>query len=423
MTVNRAIPPKINDISEIQLINGEQVKLSNGLQVLQLKGGNQDVISLQLILPAGRYQEQQKLQSAFTATMLKEGTKKFSSVQIAEQLDFYGAELSISSEYDCTNLILFCLSKYVKNLIPLLIDIMESAIFPKEELDIKVKNFKQRLLVNQQKTDFLAQRAFHQYAFGMNHPYGYSSSAELYDEISVEVISEFHQKQYRLDQSYCIVSGNYTDEDYQFISQKLQAISTTSQTYATQEHTLETNFLQHEIALPDAQQCSIRIGCPTIGICHSEFAKLNFANTVLGGYFGSRLMQNLREDKGMTYGIYSALGSFVHNGYWYISTEVGNAHKYAAVEEIKNEIKQLQNHVISSEELELVRNYILGKYLAKSDGPFAQSKLFESLFLNHQTVNEYQNRIEAIKNCSSQDVQNMAQKYWNLDEVVEIIAG
>ena len=413
--------PSIKPLSNIQLLQAEEQLLSNGVKLVLLPGGDQEVVNLQFILPAGRWQEPKHLVAHLTAKLLKDGTTGKSSKQINEIIDFYGAHIDVSASYDYASLSLVCLTKHLQPMLELVCELFSSPTFHEEELRIKQKNAIEKLKVNEQKTDYLAQRAFHQKMFGQNHPYGYASSKQNYEAVTTSDLKSFFQNQYSLSDGFVLAVGHLPSEVLKQIKEAISTIYSPSRNADDHQHKIETTVGKFHLRKEGAQQASIRIGQPTISIHHKDHSCLKLATSILGGYFGSRLMSNLREEKGLTYGVYSTLGAFAQQGYFYIGTDVGVDSVDLALQEIYVEIEKLQNELVPEDELQLVKNYIIGQYLRKVDGPFAQASIFKTLILHQQTAKEFIDRVEAIREISAKQIQEAAKKYWQVDKMVEIV--
>lgn len=421
MTVNRSKPPTIHSITQISLLDAEQLQLQNGVSLHLLPGGDQDVVSLQFILPAGRWQETKPLQALYTASLFKDGTAFKSSREVNEIIDFHGAHLSVSATYDFVKLQLVALTKHLPPLLHLLEELFESPGYTDQELEIKRSKFIEKLKFNQQKTEYLAQRLFHEKTFGSEHPYGYKSTKEKYEAISCNDIKQFFNNQYSLQDGFVLLAGNFSKSILNAVLTTIENIQTPSTSKKVENFTIHTQAGKYHNRKVNEQQASIRIGMPTISIQHPDFQPFHLLNTVLGGYFGSRLMSNLREEKGFTYGVYSFLGSFLHQGYFYIGTDVGVEQAEAAVNEIYNEMELLKNKIISDKELQLVKNYVMGKYLAKIDGPFAQAKVFQSLLLREESAKDFVSRVQQIQDIKANQLQELANRYLTIDKMVEVV--
>ena len=174
---------------------------------------------------------------------------------------------------------------------------------------------------------------------------------------------------------------------------------------------------------PDALQSAIRMGRATINRTHPDFPALQVLNTVLGGYFGSRLMANIREDKGYTYGIGSGMSSLKQSGSLFIATEVGADVCNAAVSEIEKEVNLLRTQLIPDEELSLVRNFMLGSLLGSLENVFSHADKFKNLYFSGLGYEYYDLYVNTVKTVTAAQLQQLAIQYLNLDEFYKVIVG
>ena len=156
---------------------------------------------------------------------------------------------------------------------------------------------------------------------------------------------------------------------------------------------------------------------------NEDYIKLQILNTVLGGYFGSRLMKNIREDKGFTYGIGSAIIPLKNSAYFFISAETGSDVTFQAVEEIYKELRKLKEQPIPIEELDLVKNYKTGEIMRSLDGPFAISDLTKLTIQFDLDADYFSKYISVIRNITSSELQDLAIKYFNENDLYELIVG
>jgi predicted Zn-dependent peptidase len=170
-------------------------------------------------------------------------------------------------------------------------------------------------------------------------------------------------------------------------------------------------------------QTAIRIGSATINKRHPDYTGLKILDSILGGYFGSRLMKNIREEKGYTYGISSSLSSLDLSGYKVISTEVGQKYCQKTIDEIYKEIGILQKVPVSKEEMDVVRNYMSGEMVRMFDGPFALAESFKSAWEFGLDNRYYYSLYEKIKTITPDEITHLAKTYYNTDELYQITVG
>jgi len=374
---------------------------------------SQDLVKIELIFKAGRWYEDKLLTANFTNKLLKEGTETLSSAEIANKIDYYGAHLSTSADKDMSYVTLYTLNKHLDFTLPIIADVIMNPSFPEKELDIFRQNKIQNFVVNNEKVKYVAKRKFNGLIFGSTHPYGKAFEKDDFDNIGRDDLIHFHKAHYSARDCKIITAGKIVPDLIERLNNSFEGFNGTDKALNGQSYSLEqdSKLLKNKISKKDAVQSAIRIGRVLFNKKHPDFAKLKILNMVLGGYFGSRLMTNIREDKGYTYGIGSAIVSLQHSGYFFIASEVGSDVTQQALQEVYHEIDKLQQDLIPDEELGLVKNYILGSLLRNLDGAFAISDNFKSLVEYGLDFNYYQQFIETVHSITSEELRNLAQLY------------
>jgi len=421
--VNRKIAPPIKRIEKLHLPKPRKIRLSNGLRVHIIDMGTQDVLKMQLVFRAGRPFEKKKLIAKTTSRLLKEGTANFSSAAIAEQIDFYGATLSTPTNLDNANLVFYTLSKHFERLLPLVTELLMAPTFPEEELKAYIDNTKRRLQVDLTKNDVVAYRKITEFIFGQQHPYGYNSDNRAYDNVKKADLVQHFNQHYNARNCELFISGRVTDKVIRLLDQHVGQLPVGRKSRLPKFKLTNATPEKRHISIPNSMQTAIRIGKRIIGRTHPDFAGFTVLNTILGGYFGSRLMANIREDKGYTYNIYTTQDTMLHDACFYVSTEVGNEFKAAATKEIYKEIAKLCNDLVPQGELEMVRNYMLGNMLNMVDGPFHVADVVKTMVLNKMPYGTFDTLIETVNTISAQELRDLAQKYWQPQQMWEVTAG
>ena len=421
--IDRKTPPAIKRIERLHLPKPQKIKLSNGIPVYIINMGTQDVLKMQLVFNAGRPYEKKRLVAKATSRLIKEGTTHYNSAAIAEQIDFHGATLSTPTNLDNSNIIFYCLGKHFRTLIPLVTDLLLNPIFPQEELDTLMENSKRKLQVDLTKNDVVAYRKITEFIFGDQHPYGYNSNKKTYDSVKRKDLIQHFQKHYTARNCQLFISGRVTDEVLKLLEENIGQIPVGRKSRLPKfKLTTEIPEKRH-IAIPNSMQAAIRIGKRIIGRTHPDFTGFTVLNTILGGYFGSRLMMNIREDKGYTYNIYSTQDTMLHDACFYVATDVGNDFIDAAKKEIYLEIEKLQNDLIPDGELQMVRNYMLGNMLNMVDGPFHISDVIKTMKLNKLPYQYFDDLVNEVNTITAPQLRDLAQQYLGTKDMWEITAG
>jgi zinc protease len=423
--INRKKAPAVKLVEFLKSIEPRYIQLSNGLPVYLIDEGIQEVLRIELVFKAGNYYQKQKQLAKATNTLLASGTSKYSADVISEHFDFYGAYLETSNDKDNAYLGLYTLNKHLENTLPMLAELIMDPVFPESELDLFRSTRKQHLEVNQQKVKYLARVHFHEQVFGANHPYGMRLQAQHLDDLKREDLVEHHHNHYRAEECFVVVSGKIPAGFDQLLDKYLGGFKSSGNQAPDGiiDPVSPSNDRSQFIQKKDALQAAIRIGKPTINRLHPDYPALFIVNTILGGYFGSRLMINIREDKGYTYGIGSALVSLQHSGLFLITSEVGNHVLKAATDEIYKEILTLCEEKVSARELSLVKNYLMGSLMRSLDGPFAVAQRLRSALEFGQTLDYYKNYAATIQNITPERIQALANEYLQTATLYQTIAG
>lgn len=425
MQLDRITAPAAVAIEGIQYTPPAKIKLSNGLPVWYLNMGSQEVIKAEFVFHAGSAHHENPLVPSFTSAMMQEGTSKHSAAEIADAIDTYGAFLELDHHKDFASITLYTLKRYYADTLPVILEIIQEANLPENEWKIMISNRLQKYRINLGKVSFVAGKAFQELVF-KGSPYGAPFDEQTYQSVQLNDLLTFRRAHYRLEKAFVMLSG-LIDE---------QVLDTTNEVLGNQsiekpafEQSVSTNFpvveqeRVHFIEKPDAIQSAIRIGRRMFDRRHSDYFGMKVLTTVLGGYFGSRLMSNIREDKGYTYGIGAGIVAYENDGWFYISTEVGADVTADALMEIYKEVALLRDELIPEDELSLVKNYMLGTLLKSFDGPFERIERFKALHLYHLGDDYYNRYTEAIRKVDAHQLRELARKWLAEADLLELVVG
>ncbi len=423
--LDRKIIPTIEEAVhfDLQLKNCDRFALDNKVPVYAMNAGAQDVVMVEWIFDAGNWYDKQPMVAATTNFLIKNGTTSKTAYQINDFFEFHGAYLNRSCYNETASITLHCLSKHLETLLPVVREIIETSIFPEEELAIYIQNQKQRLSVNLQKCDFIANRLIDEYLFGINHPYGTYSDAKDYDALNTDLLKAFYKQYYLNGSCKIFVAGKMPTGYESMLNKAFGTLPLHADTPVVVEHPIVTAAQKKVEIINDENgvQGAIRMARPFPNRHHPDFQKAHVLNTLFGGFFGSRLMSNIREDKGYTYGIHSYFQNHVHASAWMISTEAGRDVCAATIAEVLKEMELLRNELVDMEELNLVRNYMIGSLLGDLDGPFQLIGRWKNYVLNGLDENYFYKSIETIKSVTPQELQRLANTYLQPDDFYELV--
>jgi zinc protease len=423
--LNRKTAPEITDAVKFQLSlpPSKKITLQNGVDVILVDMGTVDTLMMNVVFYAGNYFESQNLVASATNFMLKNGTRSKTAYEINDYFEYYGAYLNRQAGHETAELTLHCMKKHFAELLPVVSELIAESVFPEEELSIYKKNMQQRLQVNLRKNDFIAGRLIDSYLFGPSHPYGRFSSIEDYSALNIDGIKKFYNEFYLGGRCVIFIAGPLPSDirtliETHFGSLPLSGSAKPDIENATIQPAAEKKYRVNND--PESVQGAIRISRNFPNRHHPDFQKMQVLNNIFGGFFGSRLMANIREDKGYTYGIHSYLVNLTQESALMISTEAGKDVTEDTIREVYLEMKRLCDEPVQEEELKTSRNFMIGTLLGDLDGPFQVAGRWKSLVLNDLSEEYFYRGIETIKNIQPSELHELANKYLNATDFYEL---
>lgn len=425
MVLDRVIAPPVIDLSSDLSITPEVIQISPEARLHIYQDTIQPVVRVEFVFKAGKWYQQKPCVAALTAKMLKEGSAQYTAKQIADIIDFYGASIEVSHGFDRATLTLYCLSKFLPSLLPLVFELITNPTFPEKEFNLLKQRVIQTLAIDKQKNNYVATELFTSSLYGKAHPYATYLEEKQIEDITLEDIRLFHKAHYSISLAEIFITGDLSQIN------KKELLATFS---ITQRESTPIPFSNH-IAIDKSSitytrqstsnqmQAAIRVGKSLVNPHHQDYAAFYILNHILGGYFGSRLMKNIREDKGYTYGVYSSLSVKEHDTLFTLGTEIKGDKIEEALTEISEEIRILQTDFISKEELNIVKKHLSGKFISDHSTIFDKMDKYRSNVLLNLPPNFFyvlQMQIELIE---PNEIAYAASKYLSLDSLYTTVAG
>ncbi|MFM6953837.1 MAG: M16 family metallopeptidase [Sphingobacteriaceae bacterium] len=421
--MDRTQAPAFKQVEHISILDAQQYPLDNGIPLFFIDAGEQDLLRIEFIFDNVAWNPASPLQAFATNALLQEGTSNYTAAQLAEKFDYYGAFLQNDYSYDQSSVVLYTLTKHLPSVLPLLREILTDAIFPQNELDTFIRNQQQKLSVSLEKNDVLARRLFNQVLFG-NTLYGHAPLTEDYAHLERSQLLDYYKKAYQPANCTIVLSGKVSETTLASMNAAFGtawegSVAVVKNDFAFAPGSGARHFLER----PEALQSAIRLGQLAINRAHPDFPALQVLNTIFGGYFGSRLMANIREDKGYTYGIGSGIASLKDAGYFFIASEVGADVCNAAMGEIEKEMKRLRSELVSPAELDLVRNYMLGSLLGSLENAFSHADKFKNTHFFGLDQSYYEHYVQTVRTISPEKLLELANTYLQFDKLEKVIVG
>lgn len=425
--LDRTKAPDTYEIDAITLQVAEVTNLSNGARLHVIKSETQPVIRLDFVFKAGKWFEEKTGESDLAVKMLFEGTLNHTAKQVADKIAFYGASFDNNHGYDRTEFTLYCLSKYVSDLLPLVLDVLQNPVFPDEEYTLLKLRTIQNVKVQRQKNSYLATHSFTKQLFGEEHPYVFGFYDGALEALTKEDLQQFYKNRFLTQEMEVFACGAIDVPMQRYFEHEIQQLnlqpSKASYITAQKETAVQAAAKSNLVLMEDSLQSSIRMGRRFPHIKEKDYLPLLVLNEIFGGYFGSRLMRNIREDKGYTYGIYSVISSKEQDSMFYIGTDVNYAVTDKTIEEIVKEIKLLQEQEVPEEELKTVKSYMLGKFLNDINTIFEQCDRYKKIVLYELPQSHYTDFVTTIRTATSAELIELAQRYLQPNDLYTAVAG
>ena len=418
--LDRTVQPTLKNIDKINFYEPQKLQLNNSIPFFLMQAKPQSLVRLQVVFSAGTSTHTCSLIPSLAIEMLKEGTQNKTNKVLIEAFDLWGAYLDIEINQEKACLVIHVLEIHLAKILPLVYEILTQSVFPEKSFNTLLSNKKEIYILNQEKIKNKANHIFSSTIF-KNTPYASNYTLETFSTVTLEEVKTYSQQFHQLSNAFIAVAGGLHNP-LELINNYLGNIQSDFK-YSSTEIVLSNKEATIYEPIKDSTQTALEIGKFTINRKHEDYHKLAIGNILFGGYFGSRLMSNIREDKGYTYGVYSYLTSIGGVSLLKIATEVGSVQKEDAIKEIYKELDLLKNELVSIDELKLVCNYILGSLLKNVEGNFEAMDLFLSLYYKGNDYTYYDKYIATLNTITPQDLIPIYQKYLNTTNLLNVSVG
>jgi zinc protease len=416
--VDRTVAPPFEKATSFPLPTVETLTIGQGLKMFVVPGVQQEVIKIELLFEAGRWFEPHPGVAHFTSQMLEKGTSKKDALQLAEAFESLGAHMEIVAGLDNIEISLFALTRNWRDAFRLIEEMILDPSFNNEELDIMKSIYLENLKVNLAKNSFVASQAIRKNIFG-THPYGVSVAEQDVAAIDSTQLREYHKLRLVPNAAFITAPASV---DREKLSKALAGF--TRQTgAATTVRPVVPGLRDELIEKQDSVQSSLRLGMRMVKRMHPDYPHVLLLNHILGGYFGSRLMKNIREEKGLTYGIYSSLNNLQRDGFFMIGADVNKENRELAFSEINRELIRLREEKIEKDELEIAANHFLGALQLEVANPFSVTEKVKNIFVNDLPADYYQTIFDKVSSATPAQLAEIAAVHFPPENLYKVAVG
>lgn len=424
--LDRTKTPAIHALESIGFQKPERIKMPNGIELVTLNAGSEEVVRIDIVFRSGILKQEHFLQCLFTNAMLRNSTRSYTQDTINEQLDYYGAWLKLGVHHEYSFITLYSLNKYVEQTLHLVQSMLFEPLFLENELAVIRSERKQQAKIFREKVNVMAYKAMNSGLYGAQHPLAAQAELEDYDLVTSDLLHTYHRQHYHSANCCVYVSGKVTEEVCRQVEAQLGTtpfgtpIPWQPAVVPPAQPSGQKRIYAEKAA---AMQNAVNLATLSIGEKHPDALKLSVAITVLGGYFGSRLMSNIREDKGYTYGISAYQIPQMGHSVFMISTQTASEYVEPLIAEVYHEIDKLQAQPVDTSELTMVKNYMLGNICRSYENAFSLSEAWITNDMSGLPEDYFDATVQAIRNVSAAEIQLLAQKYFCKQNLIEVVAG
>ncbi|WP_405210484.1 M16 family metallopeptidase [Dokdonia sp. Asnod2-E02] len=422
--VDRSKQPEPGPAPEINLKDPASFELKNGLKVLVVENKKLPRVSIQLTIDNPLIVEGEKAGvAALTSSMLGKGSKSIAKDVFEEEVDYLGANISFGSQSAFAS----GLSKYFERLVELTADAGINPNFTQVEFDKEKERLIEGLKSNEKSVTAIAGRVQSVLAYGADHPYGEFTTEETVNNVTLADVEKFHSDYFRPNNGYLIIIGDVNFETVKkvvkdnFKKWKKGTIPETPFSEKQNVPTTEINFVN----MDNAVQSEIAVqNTVELKMTDQDYFPALIANNILGGGGEARLFNNLREDKGYTYGSYSRIGSNEKTVTRFSATaSVRNTVTDSSVVEIVKEINRIGSEPVSPEELANAKAKYTGSFVLALERPQTIANYAYNIESKGLPKDFYKNYLSNIDKVSQKDVQNAASKLFKGDNARIVVTG
>ena len=385
--------------------------------------GEDEINKLNIFLTGGTFQESCPMQATACSMAVFNGNKYMNYAQIAEAIDFYGAWRALQVYDNCTAFALSSLNENFDKTLPIFIDSLRFPVFPDNEFELNKRQLAVNCATAREKVKYIANKEITRLYYGDNHPLAVDPTPEHINSLTHDHMRSFHSHYYKAQNCNLVLAGHITDKEIATVEDIMtQWLPDGKPTPQIEPDASPSDQMLKVVNKDGAVQAAIVMMLKTVPRQHPDYFKLRILTTVLGGYFGSRLMTNIREDKGYTYGISASLSGRSFDGYVGISTECDTKHCWNVINETKREITRLCEEQIPDAELQTVKRHMLSELVRTLDTPFNIASYIGNMFCYGTYPTYFNEQVQAIISTTSNELLDVAQRYLDTSKLRIVIA-
>lgn len=422
--IDRSTPPPIHELQPLRLSCLRETRLPSGLRMLFHDNCASDIAYITVIVHGGIAEAPTPATAVLASQLQREGTMSLSGADFAALLDFNGAWIKSSASSHHTVHSLFTLRNRLDDVLPAFAEMVFRPSFPEAETEVRRESLARNIEVSMSDVAYLGRCRSEKMIMGAGHPLAAEDTPATVRQTTSADLRAFHQKYTSPNAATVIVCAATTPEENDRIARTFSSFpATVSAALDIRAFNATDAGTTDIVPTADTSQCSVNITMPAIPRTHPDYLPLHLTVYALGGFFGSRLMLNIREEKGMTYGISSSLLGYIDGAYIDISAETDNAHAFRLIDEVRSELRRLAEDPCRGDEFRRLRQSAMSSQAAVLDSPLSVISHYSTAILSGLPDGYFEAKQRAIESLTSDTVAEMALKYLQPENMRIAIAG
>lgn len=423
MKFNDMQAPAVRPMGALKMPKPQTEVLPNGATLSVIDGGSQEINDFSIVFPGGQAEAASPSEAKLMAAAMPEGAGGLSGAEVSEALDFRGARFSVSCGRHHTVIDVASLNSMVDGVFDICRRILLEPAFDVKAVETLRQRAANDMALHLSKVDTLSQMALNPLIMGPTHPEAQPQSPEQALAVGPEGLRKLHGRIVRADGCHAFLSGRVPERVRREARELLLSLPSGGSCQLSVLPYEAEQPQRVDVAKEGATQSSVRCALPAPARSHPDYVPLRMTVKALGGYFGSRLMKNIREDKGYTYGISAYLLGALDGSYIAISAQADASYVDALLDEARSELQLLGREPMGADELLRLRQHIASELMQMIEDPFTVNDYYRTQAILGLAPGYYERQVEVANALTPELIMEMADRYFHADRLRVAVAG
>lgn len=417
--------PPVHELSSLELPVLRKENLPNGIPLYILNQGETAVCRLGIFIRGGCSESYTPSVASLAASLMREGSGRYPAENLADLFERNGAWIDTAAHNHYTAIHVYSLNNRFNEVLPGVADMIINPEFSDDVFEIFRENKARNLETDMCKVSVIASRESDRIFYGKDHPMGRIEHPDNIRDINVDEIRNFHSERCNASDITLFLTGKINEEAIKTVSAGFGSLTNDRKPYSLSKMLPEGKWDKdvQTFSLLAANQTAVKMTIPAISRANDDYEMLRVAVCGLGGYFGSRLNTNIREEKGLTYGITSSIIGIDGFGAINISCQCDERYVDTVIREIRYELDRMKSGDYTDDEIARLKRFYMTSLSGILESPFSVMDFYESSFIADIPSDYFAQQLRALENLSPAMLREIASKYFHHDEALTVVVG